>query len=69
MEDVWMAFRMLTGKPTGERPLGSSRRRWEDNIRIHLNEIIISTRSWLHLAQDIYYLRALVNAALKLRVP
>ena len=33
------AFKILTGKPTGKRPLGRPRRRWEDNIRIELKEI------------------------------
>ena len=34
------AFKILTGKPTGKRPLGRPRRRWEDNIRIDLEEIV-----------------------------
>ena len=53
---------MLTGTPAGKRPLGRSRRRWEDNIRIDLKE-------WIDLARDMDYWRALVNAALNLRVP
>ena len=36
------AFKILTGKPTGKRPLGKPRRRWEDNIRIDLEEIGIN---------------------------
>ena len=35
-------FKILTGKPTGKRPLGRPRRRWEDNIRMHLEEIGIN---------------------------
>ena len=42
MEEGRSAFKILTGKPTGKRPLGSSRRRWEDNIRIDLEEIGIN---------------------------
>ena len=40
MEDVRNAFKMLTGKPTGKIPLGRPRRRWEDNIRMDLEEKI-----------------------------
>ena len=58
----------LTGKPTGKRPLGKPRRRWEDNIRMNLEEIGINTRNWVYSAQDRDYWRALVNAALNLRV-
>ena len=39
MEEVRSAFKILTGKPTGKRPLGKPRRRWEDNIRMDLEEI------------------------------
>ena len=56
-------------KPTGKRPLGRPRRRWEDNIRIDFKEIGINTRNWVDSAQDRNYRRALVNAALNLRVP
>ena len=38
---------MLSGKRTGQRPLGRPRRRWEDNIRIHLKEIGVNTRNWV----------------------
>ena len=34
-----MLFRILTGKPTGKRPLGRPRRRWEDNVRMDLEEL------------------------------
>ena len=50
-------------------PLGRSRRRWEDNIRMDLKEIGINTKNWLDQAQDSDYWRALVNAALELQVP
>jgi hypothetical protein len=48
-----------------ERP----RRRWEDNIRMDLNEIGIDTRNWVDSAQDRDCWIALVNAALNLRAP
>ena len=63
------AFKILTGKPTGKRPLERPRRRWEDNIRMDPKEIGINTRNWVDSAQDRDYWRALVNAALNLRVP
>ena len=61
-------FQILTGKPTGKRPLGKPRRRWEDNIRNYLKEIGINTGNWVDSAQDIYYWRVFVNAALNLRI-
>ena len=45
-------FKSLTGKPTGKRPLGRSRRRYENNIRMGLKEIVINTRNWVDSAQD-----------------
>ena len=63
------AFKILTGKPTGKRPLGRPRRRWEDNIRMDLEEIGINVGNCVDSAQDMNYWRALVNAALNLRVP
>ena len=65
-------FQNLTGKPTGKRPLGGRKCRWEDNIilRMDVKEIGISTRNWVDdSAQDNDYWRALVNAVLNLRVP
>ena len=59
---------MLTGKPIGKRPLGRPRRRWEDNIRMDLEGIGINAGKWVDSAQDRDYWRALVNAALNLRV-
>ena len=69
MEDGRSALKMLTGKPTGKRPQGRSRRRWEDNIRMDLEEIGINVGNWVDSAQDRNYWRALMNAALNLRVP
>ena len=49
--------------------IGKPRRRWEDNIRIDLKEIGIIARNWVDSTQDRDYWRALVNAALDLRIP
>ena len=64
MEEGRSAFKILTGKPTGNRPLGRPRRRCEDNIRMDLEEIGINAGNWIDSAQDRDYCRALVNAAL-----
>ena len=64
MEESRSAFKMLTGKPTGKRLLGRPRRRWED-----LEEIGVNAGNWVDSAQDRDYWKALVNAALNLRVP
>ena len=69
MEERRSAFKIITGKTTGKRPLGRPRRRWEDNIRMDLEEIGINEGNWVDSARDRDYWRALVNAALNLRVP
>ena len=69
MEEGRSAFKILTAMYTyWKRRLGRPRHRWEDNIRMDLKEIGINTRNWVDSAQDRYYWRALVNAALNLRV-
>ena len=55
-------------KPTGKITLRRPRRRWEDNIRMDLEEIGINAGNWVDSAQDRGYLRALVSAALNLWV-
>ena len=47
MEEGRSAFEILPGKPTGKRPLGRPRRRWEDNIRMDLEEIGINAGNWV----------------------
>ena len=55
---------------TGKRPLGRRPRRgWKDNIRMDLEEIGINAGNWVDSTHDRDYWRALVNAALNLRVP
>ena len=65
MEKGRSAFKILKGK----RPLGRPRHRWEDNIKMDLEEIGINAGNLVDSAQDRNYWRALVNAALNLRVP
>ena len=69
MEEGRSTFKILTGTPTGKRPFGRPRRRWEDNVRMDLKGIGINKRNWVYLVQDRDYWRALVNATLNLRVP
>jgi hypothetical protein len=69
MEEGRSLFKILTGEPTGKRPLWRPRRRWEYNIRMDLKEIDSNTRKWVNLAQNRDYWRALVIAAMNLRVP
>ena len=61
--------RVLVGKPEGKRPLGRPRRRWEDNIKIDLQEVGGSCGDWMELAQDMDRWRALVSTVMNLRVP
>ena len=62
-------FKILIGTLTEIRSVGRIWRTWEDNIRMNLKEIVIHTRNWVELAHDRDYWRALVNAALNVRVP
>jgi hypothetical protein len=57
------------GKPEGKRPLGRPRRRWEDNIKMDLQEVGCRGVDWIELAEDRDRWRALVNAVMNLRVP
>jgi hypothetical protein len=50
-------------------PLGRPRRRWEDNIKMDLQEVGFGGMDWIELAQDRDSWRALVNAGMNLRVP
>ena len=69
MEEGGSDFKILTGTPTGNRPLGWPRHRWEDNIRMNLKEIGSNMWNWVDWAQDRNYWRVLVNVVLDLRVP
>jgi len=60
---------MLVGKPKGKRPLGRPRRRWEDNIKMNLQEVVGVRGDWMELAQDRDSWRALVSRVRDFRVP
>jgi hypothetical protein len=62
------AYRILVGRPEGRRPLGRPKRRWEDNIKMDLEDEGWGM-NWIELAQDRDRWRAIVNAVMNLRVP
>jgi hypothetical protein len=62
-------YRGLVGKPEGKRPLGRPRPRWEDNIKMDLQEVGGGRRDWIELAQNRDRWRALVGTVRNFRVP
>jgi hypothetical protein len=62
-------IRFWVGKPEGKRPLGRPTRRWKDNIKMDLREIVWGGMDWIDLAQDRDQWRALVSTVMNLRVP
>jgi hypothetical protein len=63
------AYRILVGKPEGKRPLGRTRHRWADNIKIDHREIRWDGMDWIVLTEDRGQWRALVNTVMNVRVP
>ena len=63
------AYRVLVGKPEGNRPLGRTSRRWVDNIRMDLQEVVCGYVDWIGLAQDRDRWWTLLSAVMNLRVP
>jgi hypothetical protein len=61
--------RALVGKPEGKRPLGRPRCRWEDNIKMDVQEVGGGRGDWMELAQDTDRWRALVSTVKNLQVP
>ena len=65
---IFVFIHYLVGKPDGKRPLGRPRRRWEDSIKMDLQEVR-GGGDWMELAQDRDRWRALVNTVMNLRFP
>jgi hypothetical protein len=62
-------YKVLVGKPEGNRSLGRPRHRWDDNIMTDLQEVGCRCMDWIELAQDRDKWRPLINAVMNLRVP
>jgi hypothetical protein len=69
MGEVRGVYNILAWRPEGRRPLGRPRRRWEDNIKMHLRKIGFGDVDWIHWAQDRDRWRILVNMVMNLWVP
>jgi hypothetical protein len=61
-------YRVLVGKPEGKRPLGRPRHKWEDNIKMNLQEVGCGDTDWIDVAQDRGRWRAFVNVVMQLWV-
>jgi hypothetical protein len=61
-------YRVLVGKSEEKRPLGRPRHRWEDNIRMDLQEVGCGGMDWIGLAQDRERWQAIVNVVMNLWV-
>ena len=69
MEEGRGVHKVLVGKPEGQRPLGRPRRRWEDNIKMDLEEVGRGCGDWMGLAQERDRWLALVSTVMNFRVP
>jgi hypothetical protein len=68
MGEIRNAYNILIVKPEGKIPLGRSRFRWEDNVRMDLREIWWDGVNWVHLVQDRDQLRGLMKMVMNFRV-
>jgi hypothetical protein len=69
MKEMRNAQGILVEKPEDERPLGRTRRIWEDSIKVDINETRCENVDWIHLAHDRDQYRDLVNTVMNLRIP
>ena len=69
MEEGRAVHKVLVGKPDGKRPLVRPRRKWEDNIKMDVEDVGRGCGDWMELAQDRGRWRALVSTVMNFRVP
>jgi hypothetical protein len=69
MGEERVVHRVLVGKPEGKSPLGRPRRRWENNIKMDLQDVGVGCGDWIESAQDRDRWRALVSTVKNFRVP
>jgi len=69
MGEIRGIYRVSVGKPEGKRSLGRPRRKWEDNIKLDLQEVGCESMDWIDVDQGRDRCRALVNAVMSLWVP
>ena len=69
MEEGRGVHKVLVGKPEGNRPLWRPRRRWEDNIKMDLEEVGRGCGDWMELVKDRDRWRALVSMVMNFGVP
>jgi hypothetical protein len=69
MGDRSGAYWGVVGRPEGKRQLGTPTRRWEDNMKMDLQEVGWGDTDWINMAQDRHRWRAVVNAAINFQVP
>ena len=69
MEDSRNAYKVSMGRHFRKKPLGRPRHRWEDNIKIYIQEVGWGGMDWIDLAQDSGRRRTLVNAVMNFWVP
>jgi hypothetical protein len=63
-----VANRVLVGKPKGKMPVGRPRHRWEDSVKIDLQEVGWGSMDWIDLVQNRDRLQAPVNTAMNLQI-
>jgi hypothetical protein len=63
------AYRVLVGRPDGKSPLGRPKHRWDDNIKISIQEVGWGGVDWIDMAQDRDSWQAVVNVVMNIRVP
>jgi hypothetical protein len=66
MGEIRNAYKILVGKSEGKRPLGRSRHKWKDNIKMALKEIVLESVDWIHIVQCRNMWLAPVNTVINL---